>query len=55
VKNENRFSTVKTTSFYSEFDADSEYEIPFQKYSEQKNGLTATCPLYNVLHRDFSC
>ena len=44
VKNESRFSTEKNTSFYSEFNADSEYVILFQKYFGQKNGLTATCP-----------
>jgi hypothetical protein len=34
VKNENRFSAGKNTSFYSEFDADSESVILFQKYCE---------------------
>jgi hypothetical protein len=29
VKNESRFSTAKSTSFYSEFNADSEYVIRF--------------------------
>ncbi len=45
VKNESRFSTAKSTSFYSEFNADSEYVILFQKYRGQKNGLIDTCPL----------
>jgi len=45
VKNENHFSIAKSTSFYSEFDADSEYVILFQKYRGQKNGLIDTCPL----------
>ena len=45
VKNESRFSTAKSTSFYSEFNADSEYVILFEKYFGPKNGLTATCPL----------
>jgi hypothetical protein len=44
VKNENHFSIAKSTSFYSEFDADSEYVILFKKIFGQKNGLTATCP-----------
>jgi hypothetical protein len=46
VKNENHFWIVKITSFYSEFDADSEYVILFKKFFGQKNGLTATCPLF---------
>ena len=45
VKNESRFSTEKYTSFYSEFNADSEYVILFKNYRGQKSGLTATCPL----------
>jgi len=45
VKNENRFWTIKSTSFYSEFNADSEYVIRFKKYFGQKSGLTANCPL----------
>jgi hypothetical protein len=45
VKNESRFSTAKITSFYSEFNTDSEYVILFKKFFGQKNGLTATCPL----------
>jgi hypothetical protein len=50
VKNENHFSIAKSTSFYSEFDADSEYVILFKKCFGQKNGLTATCPLVkNIL------
>jgi hypothetical protein len=44
VKSENHFSIAKSTSFYSEFDADSEYVILFKKFFVQKNGLTATCP-----------
>jgi len=44
VKNENRFWTIKSTSFYSEFNADSEYVIRFKKYFGQKSGLNATCP-----------
>jgi hypothetical protein len=36
VKNESRFSTAKGMSFYSEFNADSEYVILFQKYCGQK-------------------
>jgi hypothetical protein len=47
VKNENHFSIAKSTSFYSEFDADSEYVILFKNFFGQKNGLTATCPLLN--------
>ncbi len=49
VKNESRFSTKKSTSFYSEFYADSEYVILSEKYFGQKNGLTATCPLFLYL------
>ncbi len=45
VKNESHFSTEKNTSFYSEFNADSEYVILFEKYRGQKNGLIDTCPL----------
>jgi hypothetical protein len=45
VKNESRFSTAKSTLFYSEFNADSEYVILLKKYRGQKSGLTATCPL----------
>jgi hypothetical protein len=41
VKNESRFSTAKSTAFYSEFNADSEYIILFGR----KNGLIDTCPL----------
>jgi len=44
VKNESHFSTEKNTSFYSEFNADSEYVILFEKYRGQKNGLMDTCP-----------
>ena len=54
VKNESRFSTEKNTSFYSEFNADSEYVILFQKYFGQKNGLTATCPLLIIESRQIS-
>jgi len=51
VKNESRFWTEKNTSFYSEFNADSEYLILFKKYHRQKNGLTATCSLgYYSIH-----
>jgi len=46
VKNESHFFTKKNTSFYSEFNADSEYVTFFKKYFGQKNGLTATCPLF---------
>jgi hypothetical protein len=49
VKNENHFSIAKSTSFYSEFDADSEYVILFKKCFGQKNGLTATCPFNRYL------
>ena len=35
----------KSTSFYSEFNADSEYVILFKKYFGRKNGLIVTCPL----------
>jgi len=48
VKNENHFSIAKSTSFYSEFDADSEYVILFKKFFGQKNGLTATCPFGDI-------
>jgi len=43
VKNESHFSTEKNTSFYSEFNADSEYVILFEKYSRKKSGLNAIC------------
>ncbi len=43
VKNESRLSTAKSTSFYSEFNADSEYVVLFKNYRGQKSGLTATC------------
>jgi hypothetical protein len=49
VKNESRFSTAKSTSFYSEFNADSEYVILFQKYRGQKNDLIDTCPFMDQL------
>ncbi len=45
VKNESHFWRAKSTSSYSEFNADSEYVILFKKYRAQKNGLIATCPL----------
>jgi hypothetical protein len=48
VKNESRFSTAKSTPFYSEFNADWEYVILFKKYRGQKSGLTATCPFYQI-------
>ena len=48
-KNESRLSTPKSTSFYSEFNADSEYEVLFKKYCGQKSGLTATCPLLDAM------
>ena len=41
-----RLSTEKSTSFDSEFHADSEYITLFEKFFGQKNGLTATCPLW---------
>jgi hypothetical protein len=44
VKNESRFSTAKSISFYSEFNADSEYIILFEKFFGRENGLIATCP-----------
>ena len=45
VKNESRFFSKTNTSFYSEFNADSEYVSLFGKYWGRKNGLNATCPL----------
>jgi hypothetical protein len=45
MKIESRFSTAESTSFYSEFNADSEYLILLKKYRGQKRGLTASCPL----------
>jgi hypothetical protein len=48
VKNESRFPIEKKTSFYSEFDADSEYVILFEKYFGSKNGLNDTCPLMKL-------
>jgi hypothetical protein len=51
VKNESRFLTEKNTSFYSEFNADTDYVILFKKYRGQKNGLTATCPFSKVLYK----
>jgi hypothetical protein len=36
MKNERRFSTAKSTSFYSEFNADFEYVGLFGKYRGQK-------------------
>jgi hypothetical protein len=46
VKNESHLSTAKVTPFYSEFNADFEYLIPFKKYRGQKKfRLTATGPL----------
>jgi hypothetical protein len=48
VKNESRFSTAKSTLFYSESNADSDYVILLKKYRGQKSGLTATCPLNNT-------
>jgi hypothetical protein len=44
IKNESHFWTKKNTSFYSEFNAESEYVIRFQKYRGQKNGLIDTTP-----------
>jgi hypothetical protein len=44
VKNESRLSTDKSTSFYSEFNADSKYLIRFEKLFGRKNGLIDTCP-----------
>ena len=40
----------KNTSFYSEFNADSEYVILFQKYFEQKIGLIDTPALDPLSH-----
>ena len=51
VKNESHLSPEKNTSFYSEFNADSEYITLFEKYRGQKNGLIDTCP-FKVLIRD---
>jgi len=48
VKNESRFSTEKSTSFYSEFYADSEYVILSKKYFGQKNGHTAICAFCKI-------
>jgi hypothetical protein len=45
VKNESRLLIEKSTSFYSEFNADSEYVSLSRKYWGRKNGPTATCPL----------
>jgi hypothetical protein len=45
VKNKSRFLSRKNILFYSEFNADSEYVILFEKYWGRKNGLNATCPL----------
>jgi hypothetical protein len=44
VKNESHSSTAKSASFYSEFNADSEYIILFLKLFWAKNGLIDTCP-----------
>ena len=49
VKNESHFSTEKSTSFYSEFNADSEYVVLFEKYRGQKSGLIDTCPLVVII------
>ncbi len=46
VKNENRLLIEKSTSFYSEFNADSEYVSLSRKYWGRKNGPTATCPFF---------
>jgi len=37
VKNESHFSAAKTTSFYSKFNADSEYVIVFKKELHIRN------------------
>ncbi len=49
VENESRLSTAKSTSFYSEFNADSKYLIRFEKIFGRKNGLIDTCPLYEIV------
>jgi hypothetical protein len=53
VKNESQCFSKKNTSFYSEFNADSEYVSLFGKCWGRKNGLTATCPLSKIFFADY--
>ena len=45
TKKKSRVFSKKNTWFCSEFDADSNHVIGFQKCWGRENGLTTTCPL----------
>jgi hypothetical protein len=49
VKNESRLSTEKSTSFYSEFNADTKYLIRFEKIFGRKSGFIDTCPFIIII------
>ena len=49
IKNISRFSMETNTSFYSEFNADPEYGIIFEKYSWWKNDFSIVLPFLWIL------